>query len=147
MGEGAVVDLMDGEFTIPGELQAYVAEHRRVEAWPEKTARRVESLERRVRHLEALVHRLVNADPERSWYAAVQTVELNNPYSLTCFTPVTDDDWARLHDLVQQHLGHGLDRYSAAMMGRAWDQCVAAIREFATDAADGTPGSAQDAMG
>ena len=66
MGEGAVVDMEDGEFTVPGELQAYVAEHRRIEAWPEKTARRVESLERRVRHLEALVHRLVNGDaPKR----------------------------------------------------------------------------------
>jgi len=60
MGEGAVVDLMDGEYTVPGELQAYVPEHRRVEAWPERAQRRVDALERRVRHLEMLVHRLIN---------------------------------------------------------------------------------------
>jgi hypothetical protein len=64
MGEGAIVDLMDGEYAIPGELQAYVAEHRRVEAWPEKAQRRIDSLERRVRHLEEMVHRLVNANRE-----------------------------------------------------------------------------------
>lgn len=147
MGEGAIVDLMDSEYAMPGELEAYVPAQRRVEAWPERAQRRIEALEGRVLHLETLVQRLVDADPECNWQTAVQTVELNNPYLLACFTPVTDDDWARLHDLVQQHLGHGLDRYSAAMMCRAWDECVAAIREFATDAEDGTPGSAQDAMG
>lgn len=62
MGEGAVVDLMDGEYAVPGELQGYVPEHRRVEAWPERAQRRMEALERRVRHLEVLVHRLVNGE-------------------------------------------------------------------------------------
>lgn len=143
MGEGAVVemDLMDSEYAIPGELQAYVAEHRRVEAWPEKAQRRIESLERRVRHLEELVHRLVNASPDRRWEGAVQTIGLNNPYSLPAFTPVSDDDWKRLDGVVQAALGHGIDRYSAAMMRAAWDACAASIREFATE------GDAQDAMG
>lgn len=60
MAEGALVDMMDDEYTIPGELQAYVLQANRVEAWPEKTARRIDSLERRVRYLEMLVHRLLN---------------------------------------------------------------------------------------
>lgn len=60
MGEGAVVDLMDSEYAIPGELEAYVAERRRVEAWPERAQRRIEAMESRIRHLETLVHRLVN---------------------------------------------------------------------------------------
>lgn len=141
MGEGAVVDLMDGEYTIPGELLAYVAEHRRVEAWPEKAQRRVESLERRVRHLEEMIHRLVNVDPDRRWQGAVQTVELNNPHGIAAFTPVTDADWKRLDEVVQAALGHGIDRYSAACMVHAWDACAAAIRELATE------GDARDAMG
>ena len=62
--------------------------------------------------------------------SAIETVTLNNPYSITAFTPVTDDDWARLHDLVMAELGHGLDRYSAAMMVRAWDGCTATLREM-----------------
>ncbi len=33
-----------------------------VEAWPERCDRRVELLEQRVRHLETLVHRLINGD-------------------------------------------------------------------------------------
>lgn len=61
MGEGAIVDLMDDEYTVPGELQAYRSEHRRIEAWPEQAQRRIDALERRVRHLECLVHRLINA--------------------------------------------------------------------------------------
>lgn len=60
MGEGTIIDMMDDEYAIPGELQAYVPAQRRVEAWPERAQRRVEALESRVRHLEALVHRLVN---------------------------------------------------------------------------------------
>ncbi len=65
MGEGGVVDLMDEEYAMPGELEGYVAEHRRVEAWPERAQRRVDALERRVRHLEELVHRLLNGAQER----------------------------------------------------------------------------------
>lgn len=60
MGEGGIIDMMDDEYTIPGQLHAYVPEEKRVEAWPEKAQRRIDSLERRVRHLESLVHRLVN---------------------------------------------------------------------------------------
>lgn len=60
MGEGAIVDLLDEEYAMPGELQAYRAEHRRIEAWPERAQRRIDALERRVRHLEELVHRMIN---------------------------------------------------------------------------------------
>jgi hypothetical protein len=60
MGEGAVIDLMDDEYAIPGELQAYVPAQRRVEAWPERAQRRIDALESRIRHLESMVHRLVN---------------------------------------------------------------------------------------
>jgi hypothetical protein len=42
--------------------QAEAGEHRRVEAWPERTDRRVVDLEKRVLHLEKMVHLLVNAD-------------------------------------------------------------------------------------
>lgn len=68
MSEGAIIDMMDEEYAIPGELGAYTSEHRRIEAWPDKAKRQIVALERRalalegkVRHLEALVHRLVNA--------------------------------------------------------------------------------------
>lgn len=47
--------LSDPEYAVPGEIQ------RRVEAWPEKTDRRIDSLENRVSFLEATVHRLMNA--------------------------------------------------------------------------------------
>lgn len=60
MGEGVIVDLMDSEYAIPGELEAHVPAQRRVEAWPERAQRRIEALEGRIRHLEAMVHRLVN---------------------------------------------------------------------------------------
>ena len=60
MGEGAVVDLMDSEYAIPGELEAYVPAQRRVEAWPDRAQRRIDALESRIRHLESMVHRLVN---------------------------------------------------------------------------------------
>ena len=54
MGEGAVVeiDLMDEEYAIPGELAAYAPQHRRIEAHPERTDRRIDALERRVRQVE-----------------------------------------------------------------------------------------------
>lgn len=69
-----------------------------------------------------------------AWKGAVQTARLNNPYALDAFMPVTQDDWARLSDLVQRELGHGIDRYSAAMMVAAWDGCTAAIETMATEA-------------
>lgn len=68
-----------------------------------------------------------------AWESAVQTARLNNPYALDAFTPVTQDDWARLSDLVLAELGHGIDRYSAAMMVRAWDGAAAAIETMATE--------------
>lgn len=54
------IDIMDGEYAMPGELEAWTPEHRRVEAWPDKAKRQIEQLEQRVLHLEALVHRLMN---------------------------------------------------------------------------------------
>ena len=62
MTEHAIIDRLDDEYTIPGELQAYVPEHRRVEAWPDKAKRQIEALEKRVRHLEMMVHRLANQE-------------------------------------------------------------------------------------
>ena len=47
--------LSDPEYAVPGEI------HRRVEAWPEKTDRRIDSLEKRLAFLEATVHRMLNA--------------------------------------------------------------------------------------
>jgi hypothetical protein len=47
--------LSDPEYAVPGEIQ------RRVEAWPEKTDRRIDSLEKRLAFLEATVHRMLNA--------------------------------------------------------------------------------------
>lgn len=72
--------------------------------------------------------------------SAVQTVELNNPYTISVFTPVTDGDWQRLNDLMLSALGHDIDRYSAALLGAGWDRCVAMIREFARDAAEAADG-------
>lgn len=69
-----------------------------------------------------------------AWESAVQTARLNNPYALDAFMPVTVEDWQRLNDLVQRELGHGLDRYSAAMMVQAWDGCTATIETMATEA-------------
>lgn len=60
-----MIDLSDTEYTMPGELDAYVPEAHRVEAWPDKAERRIASLERRlfelateVRHLRDDVRRL-----------------------------------------------------------------------------------------
>ena len=53
--------LSDPEYAVPGEM------HRRVEAWPEKTDRRIDSLEKRLAFLEATLHRMLNADPDRRW--------------------------------------------------------------------------------
>ena len=86
------------------------------------------------------LHKLNIALPERSegdfeieqlrrkvcaWESALLT---NNPYSPPIFTPVSDDDWTRLNDLVLREFGHGIDRYSAAMGAMAWDACIATIR-------------------
>jgi len=66
MGEGAVVDLMDAEYAMPGELdRVHYGGGLRVEAWPERAQRQIEALEGRVRHLEVMVHRLLNAPQDR----------------------------------------------------------------------------------
>ena len=65
---------------------------------------------------------------------AIETVRKDNPFLLGAFTPVTAEDWQRLDDLVRREFGHGLDRYSAACMARAWDTCIAAIETLATEA-------------
>lgn len=62
---------------------------------------------------------------------AIETVRLNNPYSLSCFTPVSDEDWARLNELLQREFGHTTDRYAAAVMCHAWDACARQIAEQA----------------
>ena len=69
-----------------------------------------------------------------AWVSASQTVALNNPYQLTAFTPVSDEDWRRLGELVEREFGHSLDRYSAACMVDAWDACAAAVIQMATEA-------------
>lgn len=67
-----------------------------------------------------------------AWESALRTARLNNPYALSAFPPVSDADWARLDDLVRREFGHGIDRYSAAAMLRAWDGCTALIEEMAS---------------
>lgn len=52
------IDLHAPEYTIPGDLD------RRVEAWPDRTERRLRHLEHRVRHLEETLHRLLNQATE-----------------------------------------------------------------------------------
>lgn len=69
-----------------------------------------------------------------AWESAAQTARLNNPYAITAFTPVSQDDWARLSDLVLAELGHGFDRYAAALMADAWDNCAREIEEMALEA-------------
>ena len=64
-----------------------------------------------------------------AWQNAVQTARTNNPYALSAFTPVSYAEWRRLQYLV----GNSLDRYSAAMMVKAWDACAAAIEEMAIE--------------
>lgn len=65
---------------------------------------------------------------------AVQTARLNNPYAITAFTPVSDADWKRLTSIVEKELGHSFDRYAAALLVDAWDNCARAIEEMVTDA-------------
>jgi hypothetical protein len=92
MGEGAVVDLMDAEYAMPDEINEWVKRHTtRPEPWfetakrnlieevrqsapimrqtacepwpwPETAKRQIAGLESRVRHLERLVHGLLNQD-------------------------------------------------------------------------------------
>jgi hypothetical protein len=64
MSEHAIIDMMDEEFTIPGELQAWTPEHRRIEAWPDKAKRQITVLEQRVLQLERLVHGLLNGSED-----------------------------------------------------------------------------------
>lgn len=52
------LNITDPEYTIPGQLD------RRVEAWPERTERRINQLEQRIRQLEEMLHRLLNQATE-----------------------------------------------------------------------------------
>lgn len=51
-------DIGDPEYAMPGELEAYKAPARRVEAWPDKAERRIAALERRLFALETEVGHL-----------------------------------------------------------------------------------------
>lgn len=53
------LNITDPEYAIPGEL-----DRRPVEAWPERTERRINQLEDRIRHLEAILHGLLNQATE-----------------------------------------------------------------------------------
>jgi len=62
MGEGAVIDMLDAEYTMPGELlvsagrvRSLSEQLRAVEAWPEKAQREIDDLRRRVERLEQAV--------------------------------------------------------------------------------------------
>jgi hypothetical protein len=107
---GNEINFDDDEYTVPGKLLTTAAGH----AASDEIAR-----------LQARV---------AAWESALRTARLNNPYALDVFTPVPDADWARLDDLVQREFGHGIDRYSAAAMLRAWDGCTALIKEVAAEA-------------
>lgn len=52
------LNIGDPEYAMPGELEAYKPEHRRVEAWPDKTQRTIEALQRRLFALETEVGHL-----------------------------------------------------------------------------------------
>lgn len=58
------INFDDAEYTIPGELAAYVPEHRRIEAWPERAERRLAALEGRVRRLEGCLQRLAECSDD-----------------------------------------------------------------------------------
>jgi len=51
---------IDDEHAIPGELEDWLQDRRRVEAWPDRVKRDLYVLRRRVYHLEVCVHRLLN---------------------------------------------------------------------------------------
>lgn len=62
MGEKVVVDMLDEEYTMPGELlmsagrvRSVSEQLRAVEAWPERAQREIDDLRRRVERLEQAV--------------------------------------------------------------------------------------------
>jgi len=64
MGEGELIDILDPEYAMPGELERWPERTPRVEPWPETAKRQIASLEDRVRYLEGLVHLMLNADDQ-----------------------------------------------------------------------------------
>ena len=65
MGEGELIDILDPEYAMPGEIERHesnVKRHASCEPWPETAKRQISSLEGRVRHLERLVHGLLNQE-------------------------------------------------------------------------------------
>jgi len=89
----------------------------------------LESDNAKLRQELATVRSFAVARPDDAWKNAVQTARTNNPYALSAFTPVSYAEWRRLQYLV----GNSLDRYSAAMMEKAWDACASAIEEMAIE--------------
>jgi hypothetical protein len=64
MGEGAVIDMLDAEYTMPGELMLSVRTWRDVavvEAWPERAQREIDALTTTVAGLVRRVERIEQA--------------------------------------------------------------------------------------
>lgn len=62
MPEPTTINFDDDEYTIPGELLTTATAVRSgVEAYPERTDRRLDAIEQRLRHVETLLHQLLNA--------------------------------------------------------------------------------------
>ena len=62
MGEGELIDILDPEYAMPGELERWPERTPCVEPWPETAKRQIAGLEARLRHLERLVHGLLNQE-------------------------------------------------------------------------------------
>lgn len=65
-----------------------------------------------------------------SYKSAISNARLNNPYSITAFTPVSNEQWVELASIIGRELGHSIDRYAAALMVDAWDRCTRTIEEM-----------------
>lgn len=67
MGEGELIDILDPEYAMPGEIErqtSNVMRHGACEPWPETAKRQIAALEGRVRHLEQLVQLMLNAEDQ-----------------------------------------------------------------------------------
>lgn len=67
MGEGELIDILDPEYAMPGEIEGWASSVKRqtsCEPWPETAKRQIAALEGRVHHLECLVHLMLNADDQ-----------------------------------------------------------------------------------
>ena len=67
MGEGELIDILDPEYAMPGEIERHVAGVMRRDAcepWPETAKRQIAELQEKVRYLEGLVHLMLNADDQ-----------------------------------------------------------------------------------